>query len=69
MTYVFTCGERVELVPVLAAKWLHSHGEVLEWLPHSGPNLADGTKANMVRVKLDKVARPKVFRALDLNPL
>ena len=69
-SYHFTKGERVELHPA-CDMWMRGarYGTVVAMLPHSGMAGADGIKADMVRVKLDKWPRPLLFASCNVNPI
>jgi hypothetical protein len=45
------------------------YGTVVAMLPHSGMTGADGIKADMVRVKLDKWPRSLLFASCNVNPI
>lgn len=70
MTYVFKTGERVQ-IPAYTDMWMRGarFGTVTAWLPARGEPNAQGVKANLVRVKLDKWPRPLRFVADDVTPI
>lgn len=71
MDYLFQPGQRCAVIDEprgLPHGYASRRGAVVEEMPYSGPPGANGIKAHRIRVKLDGVTRPLIFRHDNIVP-